>query len=400
MSRVVIVPVGNDESIAVLVSQNNVSGLEQLWQSGQICFGAKTTEGGCSNPDCNAREHGEDLIWAAVQYGHCDVIRWLISHGANLAVGNSRDHWKRQPVHFAACDGHIPLLQVLLTSGVNVNTLDAEERTPLHWAATFGQHEVAKYLISCGANVNIDAAQNNGFTPLHAAACLGHTKLCKLFLEHGAAINEADKDGWTTLHVASCYYYPDIVKLLLDHGASVNQETVDKQTALHICVENRDTVLAGMLIEAGVALNLKDKRGYTALHWAVYHDKILMVKYLINYGADLNTVNEKQQGLLETALTQADTNMIQLLHAAGANIYPELNSHNHIQQIHTLRQFENNCYVSINRNVIEALATNPRKLQELCSLRIRSCLKPNYQQQVRFLPLPAEMKSYVALKHL
>ena len=58
------------------------------------------------------------------------------------------------PIHDAAKNGNLALVQAELEKGVDVNLKDAKsmQETPLHFAAEEGQTEVAKLLIAKGAN--------------------------------------------------------------------------------------------------------------------------------------------------------------------------------------------------------------------------------------------------------
>jgi len=57
------------------------------------------------------------------------------------------------PLHYAALNGHLEIVKILIEKGVNVSARDDWDRTPLHWAAYNGHVEVAKELIANGANV-------------------------------------------------------------------------------------------------------------------------------------------------------------------------------------------------------------------------------------------------------
>lgn len=59
------------------------------------------------------------------------------------------------------------MVQILIANGANVNAADQDGCTPLHCAAHNGHKEIAELLLDKGAN--IDAVDKVKITPLHAA---------------------------------------------------------------------------------------------------------------------------------------------------------------------------------------------------------------------------------------
>jgi ankyrin repeat protein len=97
--------------------------------------------------------------------------------------------------------GNIDLVKSLISSGANINAKDDRGMTPLHEAAYYGQREVAKVLIAKGANVN--ETDTAGQTPLHIAANFGAKFVPELLLANGANISARDVAGNTPLHAAA-----------------------------------------------------------------------------------------------------------------------------------------------------------------------------------------------------
>ena len=60
--------------------------------------------------------------------------------------------------------------------------------------------DVAKQLMAGGADVN--AANKDGYTPLHMAAYKDASNVAKLLIAGGADVNAADNDGETPLDLA------------------------------------------------------------------------------------------------------------------------------------------------------------------------------------------------------
>jgi ankyrin repeat protein len=87
-------------------------------------------------------------------------------------------------LHRAAQQGHVKVLQQLLTKGYDVNQRDAYGWTPLHAAILGGQPEAAEFLLFNSADANLRSA--DGHTPLHYAAKQRDEKLAQLLVQYGA----------------------------------------------------------------------------------------------------------------------------------------------------------------------------------------------------------------------
>ena len=76
------------------------------------------------------------VVTAAVDFGHVDLVAWLLSQGADV---NARQDFgsKGTALHSAAWNGDLAMVQCLLEHGADTSAVDEENKTtPLIWAQT------------------------------------------------------------------------------------------------------------------------------------------------------------------------------------------------------------------------------------------------------------------------
>lgn len=115
------------------------------------------------------------------------------------------------------------LARWLVAQGADVNSTDTWGNTPLHSRARSRRSQF-DVLLELGADVN-NASSSIG-TPLHAAADSHNANNVRLLVEHGARVNELNKEQFTPLELAlrgcSNIHIENMVelaKILLDAGA-------------------------------------------------------------------------------------------------------------------------------------------------------------------------------------
>uniref|UniRef100_A0A8B9ENS1 Ankyrin n=1 Tax=Anser cygnoides TaxID=8845 RepID=A0A8B9ENS1_ANSCY len=112
----------------------------------------------------------------------------------------------------AAAKGCLSELEKTLKDN-DINALNSSRETLLHVAATNGHLAIMEYLISKGAKP--DVKDKKGRTPLHRAAEKGHGDAVKVLLRCGASMYSLDKEGKMPLHVAAQNSHGHILKVLL-----------------------------------------------------------------------------------------------------------------------------------------------------------------------------------------
>jgi len=110
---------------------------------------------------------------------------------------------KRTPLHWAAVNGAVGAVDLLLAAKANANFQDAHGRTPLHWAARVNRVDIVRVLLAHGADPTI--VDDGDMTPIMCAACAGGTSvdMFKTLAAGGGDINhQLRSTGDTALHLA------------------------------------------------------------------------------------------------------------------------------------------------------------------------------------------------------
>lgn len=79
---------------------------------------------------------------------------------------------------------------------------DEDGYTALHRASYNGHINVVEYLLSIGANVQ--SRTEDGWQPLHSACCWNKAEVASLLLQNEADINSLTNGSQTPLHLAAC----------------------------------------------------------------------------------------------------------------------------------------------------------------------------------------------------
>jgi uncharacterized protein len=162
-----------------------------------------------------------------------------------------------------------------LDEGLSPHFLGSRIGSGLMIAAWDGNIPMMELFLSRGADVN--QANRIGEQALLLAAWNGHMDAVKWLLDHGAAINRSGKQ-WSALHYAVFAGHKAIARFLIERGADVNGQAPNQASVLMMAAREGQEELARNLLDAGANPNAVNDRGETALVWAMRQRNLNIAK--------------------------------------------------------------------------------------------------------------------------
>ena len=189
-------------------------------------------------------------------------------------------------------DNDLEQLKKAINEGADINAARDDGATPLYVAAKNGHSEVVQHLLAKGG-IDVNEADNDGVTPLYAAAQEGHSEVVKhLLAKEDIDVNKADNDGDTPLYIAAQNGHLDVVKYLLaKEDIDVNKADYELATPLYAAAYNGHLNVIERLVENGADVNKADTNGTTPLYAAAQEGHVNIGAILLIHGANFDNVN-------------------------------------------------------------------------------------------------------------
>ena len=185
-------------------------------------------------------------------------------------------------VHFAASQGHTPLLSKLVAHGKAALHAMSSSGTPLHWAAGGGGNGKPKdlsgtiqELISLGAKPNL--VNDQGLTPLLLAVASCSDANASVLVKNGSDRGVILKGNVTVFHMAADLNMVETLRALLDSSPiKVDEENVEYEDVINKC------------------LALNNFENETPLEMAVKENHVQCVQLLMPGGETENDISDAQ----------------------------------------------------------------------------------------------------------
>jgi uncharacterized protein len=230
------------------INRYGASPLAEAVRVADVDIAGMLLEGGA---DANAaNEDGQTALMLAARTGDVGVAKLLVQHGADV---NRREHFKDQSaVMWAAGESHAEMVAFLVSKGADL----AVRAKATDWDTQITNEPRVQY------------RPTGGLTPLLYAARAGCLGCVKAMLDGGANPDRPNPDGMTPLIMALDNGYPAVAQFLLDRGANPHTWDWWGRTPLYVAVTMRggrdsrpgprppsSLAFVNALLDAGVNVN-------------------------------------------------------------------------------------------------------------------------------------------------
>jgi hypothetical protein len=133
----------------------------------------------------------------AAQQGHVKMIEILLEAGAEVDHRNNLDE---TALHLACKEGHFDVVKLLLKSQASLEMEEIDGLRPLHYAATKGSVDIINALLGAEAGVEVNSKSHNGATAFLSALVSGHLAAARRLREMNADVCITTSSGWNAFH--------------------------------------------------------------------------------------------------------------------------------------------------------------------------------------------------------
>lgn len=244
-------------------------------------------------------EHGVNLnvphnpaFLSAVRYGKQDVIRYLVTHGAELDKSNQTGSGAYSQAYYGN-KGNIPLIQEL---GLDIKQHGGPV---LRQAVSDHDLKTLKYLLDHGVDINYnrpDMVYPYQATPLTVAARMGNMNMVQFLVERGADVTIAEKDGDRPYTIAVANKHIEMAEYLKSLEPADFHSAENKKLALKKYKLPMELVgfLSGDTLRLELAQNDYEIRYIDFLTWIDTVEMKVGRQKLLRLSADIDNYSDLQ----------------------------------------------------------------------------------------------------------
>jgi len=247
------------------------------------------------------------------QYGHVELVDWLI-HDMGDNPHHQASFFGEHSIHSAATGGSIPMVNYLhrnQSCSLEARTRSGEQ--PIHLAAADGHLQLLEWLRQNG--ISMMAANDNHRTPVEFAAYGGHLGCVQWFFKLSEFGEELDRERDLSFFFSGLPIREkimleaasggniELVRWLQQQGTSIIiQDSRTGQTMMHHAAASGSVPMLAFLYSQNISINVLSANGLSPLYRASLLSQPQAVEWLLQHGANVNLRNEENDSIFDKAI--------------------------------------------------------------------------------------------------
>lgn len=175
--------------------------------------------------------------------------------------------------------GDVSQAREWLNAGLSPDFMGGRIGTGMMIGAWEGNIPLMELFLSRGANIN--AINNKGEQALLMAAWNGKLNAVKWLVEHGAELDRPGKH-WSALHYAAFNGHREVLDYLLRQGADINAQTPNGSSVLMMAIYDGQLKIAEHLLRRGADSSVRNDWGDAAFEWAMKRNHTDIARQLVS----------------------------------------------------------------------------------------------------------------------
>ena len=214
----------------------------------------------------------------AIELGYEDVVRLLVSNGADVNAATGFHGWEcAYPIIDAVKRGNVSMMRCLFELGANLNPHTCMSlNNLLHIAVESGSYESVSFLLENGLKSSINSKNFLLKTPFDIAMEKNDVRLGLLLIKNGANVNCGKcKGGYHPIQLAVSSGNLEFTKLIVENGGNLDVPMSPmRKTLMHYAAESGSPPLVQYLLDKGLEgdLDKEDARRQLPIHIAKEKD--------------------------------------------------------------------------------------------------------------------------------
>lgn len=273
----------------------------------------------------DAKDVNERLT-RSTELGIVHFVEEALDAGANI---NVQDREGRTPLILAARSGQYAVASLLLERQAAIDLPTRHGATALALAAMKGYKDIITLLLekkadSCSTDVTPFPEGSRVRAPMCWAARAGNLVGCQMLIEHNASPRGCIKSEDSPLVEASRSGHAPVVHFLLDRLEHHEEEQI--HLSFRWAARQGHLEVVQELVERQANIAHEDSAGVTAMMWAAAEGHASVVEYLLGMRGNPNHAMQNGLTALTLAAEKRQREVVDCIMAAGASLYPSLES--------------------------------------------------------------------------